>query len=457
MLLSDLRGRDVAILGAGREGQAAWRRLHAVAPEQAVTVYSENGFDEVQAPAEGRDQLISGPLDGALLAGHEVLIRSPGISPYREPLITARAAGAQFTSGTNLWLAENPQARTLCVTGTKGKSTTSALLAHLLHAAGVRAGLAGNIGRPLLDCDAAEADWWVLELSSYQICDLQETPWHATVLNLSDEHLDWHGDAATYRRDKLRLLSLAPEGRRLINAADPELVAETQGLSGLDMFNRSDCIHVDGNRLWDGGLQLPGLANLPGAHNLSNVAAALTILDAIDLRPRLLAQALDTFHGLPHRLCLVGYAGGVRIIDDSLSTTPVATLAALRAFAAEPVTVLIGGLDRGLDWSRHAGALQECLPHAVVGLPDSGAHIIQVLEEGGVRPPGGFHQASDMSAAVRAALNLTPPDGVVLLSPGAPSFPHFQDYADRGRAFWAAARAQGAVPSDQGANNTHAP
>lgn len=78
MLLSDLRGRDVAILGAGREGQAAWRRLHAVAPEQAVTVYSENGFDEVQAPAEGRDQLISGPLDGALLAGHEVLIRSPG-------------------------------------------------------------------------------------------------------------------------------------------------------------------------------------------------------------------------------------------------------------------------------------------------------------------------------------------------------------------------------------------
>ncbi len=453
MLLSDLVGKDVAILGAGREGQAAWHRLHALAPEQAVTVYSENGFDGVQPPAPGRDQLRDGPLDGALLGSHEVLIRSPGISPYREPLVAARKAGAMFTSGTNLWMAGNRQARTLCITGTKGKSTTSALLAHLLEAAGVRAGLAGNIGRPLLDCDADQADWWVVELSSYQICDLVETPWHATVLNLSDEHLDWHGDAATYRRDKLRLLSLAPEGRRLINAGDPHLLNETRGLPGLETFNERQGIHVEAGSLWDGQRSLPGLKHVPGPHNLSNLAAALTILDFIDLRPddQALGRALETFHALPHRLSLVGHWGDVRLVDDSLSTTPVATLAALRAFADSPVTVLLGGLDRGLDWSQHAMALQACGPHALIGLPDNGERILAALAEGGLKPAAGMHQAANMAAAVEIARQLTPAGGVVLLSPGAPSFPHYQDYAARGRAFWSAASALGAVPVDHDA------
>ncbi len=396
MLVSDLVGRDVAILGAGREGQSAWRRLHALAPDQAVTVYSERGFDDVEAPAPRRDRLVSGPLDGEQLASHDILVRSPGISPYRAPLAAAREAGVAFTSGTNLWMAENPGPRTLCITGTKGKSTTSALLAHLLRAAGARAGLAGNIGRPLLDCDPAEADWWVVELSSYQICDLVEAPWHATVLNLSDEHLDWHGDAATYRRDKLRLLTLAPEGRRLINAADPELLRASRGLPGLDTFNDPHGIHVEGGELRDGDQPLPGLTQLPGAHNLANLAAALSILDAIKLRPGDLSRSLESFHGLPHRQSLVGWLGDVRLVDDSLSTTPVATLAALRAFAGLPVTVLLGGLDRGLDWSQHAASLRDLAPHAVIGLPDSGGRIREVLTAGGLRagcrlsPGGGY-------------------------------------------------------------------
>jgi len=455
VLLSDLVGKDVAILGAGREGQAAWHRLNALAPDQAVTVYSESGFDDVQPPAPGRDQLLGGPLDGALLGNHEVVIRSPGISPYREPLVAARKAGVTFTSGTNLWMAANPQARTLCITGTKGKSTTSALLAHLLCAAGARTGLAGNIGRPLLECDATQADWWVVELSSYQICDLVETPWHATVLNLSDEHLDWHGDAATYRRDKLRLLSLAPEGRRLINADDPHLLHETRDLPGLDTFNDRQRIHVDAGSLWDGQRPLPGLKHVPGPHNLSNLAAVLTILDLIGLRPegQDLVRALETFHGLPHRLALVGHRGEVRLVDDSLSTTPVATLAALRAFIDTPVTVLLGGLDRGLDWSQYAKALQACAPHALIGLPDNGERILAALADGGFNPAAGMHQAADMAAALETALQLTPAGGVVLLSPGAPSFPHYQDYAARGRAFWSAASALGAVPVDRDAGN----
>ncbi len=434
--LSDLVGRDVALLGVGREGLAAWRRLRALDPEQPLTLYSEGPVpDEVRAMFGDRDRLVTGPLDGGALGRHEVLVRSPGVSPYREPLIAAGLAGARITTGTNLWMAEHRRARTLCVTGTKGKSTTSALLAHLLEAAGQRVRLAGNIGVPLVACDPNDADWWVLELSSYQLCDLEERPWLGVLLNLSDEHLDWHQGAANYRRDKLRLAELAPEGRLVANREDPTLVSALAGRPDTVWFNDPGGVHVRDGGLWDGASPMPGLARLPGKHNLANLAAALTVLDLLGHRPRNLAAALETFQGLPHRLASLGERDGMRYVDDSLSTTPVATLAALQALEGEPVTVLVGGLDRGLDWAQHAVAFRAAAPHALVGLPDSGPAILDALRGAGLSPPGGVHLAADMPSAVRQAQRVTPPGGVVLLSPGAPSFPHYSDYAARAAAF----------------------
>ena len=445
LVIRDLLDRNVAILGAGREGLAVRDRLRALAPAQVLTLYSEAPPDaETMASLGERDRLQIGPLDGDRLARHDIIVRSPGISPYRSALRVARAAGVSFTTGTNLWMAEHPQARTLCITGTKGKSTTSALLHHLLREAGARVGLAGNIGVPLVSCAANSADWWVVELSSYQICDLEATPWLTLFLNLSDEHLDWHQGTDHYRRDKLRLARLAPDGRLFANGADPVLRAALEDRPDTHWFNQAPGVHLAEHRLWEGGRPLPQLPAAPGDHNLVNLAAALAVADALDLRPDSLARACDAFEGLPHRLTTLGSVRGIRLVDDSLSTTPVATLAALQALHDLPaVTVLVGGMDRGLDWSQHAEAFKAAAPHALVALPDNGARVLEALGSGGLAPPAGLHLAADMSEAVTRALALTPAGGAVLLSPGAPSFPHYADYRERAAAFADAVKALG--------------
>ena len=155
------------------------------------------------------DRVICGPLSRVALEGYDLLIRSPGISPYRQSLQHAKSAGVEITTPSNLWFAAHPQEKTICVTGTKGKSTTSTLIAHALQSCGHRVRLAGNIGLPLLSCEDRNVDWWVIELSSYQLTDLMAAPTVAVILNLTAEHLDWHGGEQAYRRDKLRLAELA--------------------------------------------------------------------------------------------------------------------------------------------------------------------------------------------------------------------------------------------------------
>jgi UDP-N-acetylmuramoylalanine--D-glutamate ligase len=204
----------VAILGVGREGQAAWRYLHTRHPAMQLTLVAETEPDrDFMEQLTERDRLWTGPLAEAGLEDFDILIRSPGISIYRNSIQRASAAGANITTPSNLWFEAHAEQNTICITGTKGKSTTSALLAHMLESCGYRVGLAGNIGLPLLACDHRGVDWWVIELSSYQLADLEADPAISVVLNLSPEHLDWHGNAQNYRDDKLRLVKLTEIGR----------------------------------------------------------------------------------------------------------------------------------------------------------------------------------------------------------------------------------------------------
>jgi len=342
-----------------------------------------------------------------------------------------------FTTASTLWFAEHPGARTIAITGTKGKSTTSALTAHLLNAAGLRAVACGNIGQPMLDVDPSGVDWWVIELSSYQLCDLDAAPELGCITNLSPEHLGWHGGWDNYRADKLRLASLVQAGGLFANHADAGLREALAGFAGTQWFNHPDGWHEDQGRLRFADhaqprLELPGA---PGAHNLSNLAAALSLAAAVRSLPEALQKTLDAFTGLPHRLRLLGERDGIRYVDDSLSTTPVATLAALEALRGAPVTLLVGGLDRGLDWRPHLPAFRAMTPQAIVAMPDNGPHILAQLAGGGLAPAGGMHLAANLAAAVELAQRLTARGGVILLSPGAPSFPHFADYRARGQAF----------------------
>lgn len=438
MQVPDFESGRVAILGIGREGRAAREYLRKRYPGIRLALITESPPDtEFEQQLTRADRLITGPLSEAGLEAFDILVRSPGISPYRESIKRACAAGAHVTTPSNLWFAEHPGENTICITGTKGKSTTSSLLAHMLESCGFRVQLAGNIGLPLLSCDPGEIDWWVIELSSYQLADLVAKPAVSVILNLSSEHLDWHGDESTYRKDKLRLVTLAGNGPLIANAADPALSETLAGRANTLWFNSQEGVRACGEKLFDGCCELQAVLpeGLPGAHNRANAAAALTVLRVINADFSSGLASLASFRCLPHRLQTVGGSGGVRYINDSISSTPVATAAALETFSGEKVTLIVGGLDRGLDWTPYMDRIRHNLPHAVIGIPDNGARIISEMRQADITPGQGLHALPDLAAAVELARKITPAGGIVLLSPGAPSFPQFADYRDRGRQF----------------------
>ena len=438
MKKADLIGRKVGILGLGREGRAARKYLKFITPELELALICESPPDRAFAAQLGeKDRLITGPLSRARLEQFDLLVRSPGISPYRPSVQAAMQAGVEITTASNLWFSAHPGEKTICVSGTKGKSTTSALIAHALRSCAYRVSLAGNIGRPLLSCSDKNVDWWVIELSSFQLTDLDTKPSVAVMLNLSEDHLDWHGNERVYQRDKLRLVELAGDSPVIANAADPVLVDALSARTDIIWFNSTSGMHVEGSSVLDGEEVLPLRVpeELPGAHNLANIAAALAVLKVIGADVLRAARGIDSFQSLPHRLQLVGERDGVRFVNDSIASSPVATAAALEALSTRPVTLIIGGLDRGLDWAPYIKAFKSGMPQAIIAIPDNGPRIVETLQNSGLHAERGFHEVADLAVAVELAEKLTVSGGVVLLSPGAPSFGQFADYRDRGRKF----------------------
>lgn len=438
MRFDELENARVAILGAGREGQAVWRQIRRRFPHKQLSFFAEADIEPefLQALDPDIDNYQIAPLDFDSLKNFDVLVRSPGVSPYRDVLQRLRAAGKQFTSASSLWFAENPNAKTICISGTMGKSTTAKLLAHLLSHAGVKVCLAGNIGRHMLDSEDADIDWWVIELSSYQLSDLQAAPDVALLLNLSEEHVDWHGGVERYAADKLRLAELTGSGCVVANFTDTKLAKSLADKPAVIWFNHEKTWQaLEAAVSGANAVRVPAPESLAGAHNMQNLAAALTVVDVLGLKIENLDAALASFRGLPHRQQFIGEKNGVRYINDSISTTPVSVAAALQAVGTNHVVLLLGGLDRGLDWREFAAQLAEKTPYAIITMPDNGPDISNALIKADVKPAGGLHSAPQLADAVALAQEIVPCKGCILLSPGAPSFPQFKDYADRGRQF----------------------
>ena len=435
MRLADLAGRRVAVWGYGREGRAALAALRARFPAQRVALLC-SAEEAAGLAADAAVEVIADPPDAARLRAFDVVIKSPGISPYKAPVPEAIAAGVCFVSGSALWFAENPRARTICVTGTKGKSTLSALIAHLLRALGLRTALAGNIGLPLLEllAPAPAPDWWVIELSSFQTRDFGGAPTLAVINNLYEEHLDWHGTRAHYAADKLALATRAVT--LLVNAAQPELLAASAAHPQRLTFGAADGWHVRDGAVWRAHERVLGRDELPlpGAHNAQNVCAALAALEAVGADARAAAAHVATFRALPHRLQRLGERDGVEYVNDSIATTPYATIEALRSLAGRPTSVLVGGFDRGVDWTPFVDYVRTQPPHAIVAGGANGARIAAAL--GAIAAPAfALRTVESLAQALDAARALTPRGGAILLSPGAPSFDQFADYAARGREF----------------------
>ncbi|WP_448610367.1 UDP-N-acetylmuramoyl-L-alanine--D-glutamate ligase [Geodermatophilus sp. URMC 60] len=435
MRLAELAGQRVGVWGHGREGRAAVRAALTAGAAEVVVV------DAV--PPADLPPGVRARTDVAELADCDVVFRSPGISPYREDA-RALAARTTLTSGTGVALAEFAarDVPTLCVTGTKGKSTTSALAAVVLTAAGRPAVHAGNIGTPLLDVllDGAVTDApsthptsLVVEVSSYQAAAVEGWSGWGAVTSLSPEHLDWHGDVATYYRDKLHVFAACVPGSVVVGAS-ARSIAE-QHLDPAVLVDPADVVPE---------ARLAGfpLERLSGVHNVANlhVALAACVRMGVDLErsAEAVRAAVAGFRALPHRLSPVATRNGVTFVDDTLSTTPVSVRAAIDAFAGRQVTLIAGGQDRGLDHTDLAAAVvARGGTVQVLTIPDTGARFAADLRAAaaaaGVDAP--VTETASLADAVAAALRSARPGGLVLLSPGAPSYNRFRNYEELARTY----------------------
>jgi UDP-N-acetylmuramoylalanine--D-glutamate ligase len=424
---SDLRGARAGVWGLGMEGLANLRKLTALGADPVLVDDRVPG----EGPA-GRPVLTIAGGGLAALSGCDVVVKSPGVSRYLPEVAELEARGIPVAGGLGLWLAEADRDRVVCVTGTKGKSTTTAIAGHLLRRWGYRCVVGGNIGAPPWDPahPAPDADYWVIETSSYQATDLAYSPPVVAVTSLHPDHLDWHGDVETYYRDKLSACS-QPGADLTVANGDSGLLAQRAALLGprVEWVRAGD----DPDATWMAPL------GLLGAHNRRNALIARACLRALGVPQAsdgaALAGAAGGFTPLASRLQVIGEIGGVTFVDDSLSTNVLPTLAALDAFGGRRVALIAGGHDRGIDYGPlAAGLAARGTPTLVLAVPDSGPRIQAAIE---AASPGKVEVAAcaGLAAAVERGFRWAVPDGVVLLSPAAPSFGHYRNYRERGDAF----------------------
>jgi UDP-N-acetylmuramoylalanine--D-glutamate ligase len=445
--LTDLRDRRVVVWGTGREGAAAVNAIAPMGPADLVAV--EDRQTAFARPKEWTSivaalaPLRTGPEAYEAVLAADVVVRSPVIGQTHPWIIEARRRGVAITGGTALWMADHAD-RTIGITGSKGKSTTTSLVHHLLTAVGRPNVLGGNIGVAALSLP--ESELYVLELSVYQCADLDDSPQVAAVTSLYPEHLDWSGSEENYYRDKLRLLAHRP-GQVVVNAND-ERVTERLLAFGPDLAvlatGQPDTFHVadapDGPRWIMAGAEalFPRARLRPvGRHNEANLCIALGVLQSVGVdcvaRREVLGDALDTFQGLSHRLEPIVDPSGITFVDDSISTIPQSTIHAIEAYADLPLTVLLGGEDRGVDYAPlHDFLAERQIVATIIGLPDSGPRIVAALKDIATLT---ILSANDLLSAVRLARDVTPAGGAVLLSPAAPSYGRYDNFEHRSRVF----------------------
>ena len=447
-----LHQRRIALLGLGVENRALAHFLHAHQIPFAVC-----DVRDPATPVEGVQQwrIGEGYLDD--LTDFDLLFRTPGLPTLDPRLRAARRCGVEVSSQTRLFLQLCP-APVLGITGTKGKGTTTALLHALLAtdpAARVFSG--GNIGRPPLEfIDELQAtDRVVLELSSFQLQDLDQSPHIAVVLSVTEDHLDYHVDRAEYVAAKKPVCCYQTHGDILIvnwDCPTARAFAEESPAALWSFSTTSPSIPgawVAAGQLWaccprTQPIAICPVVDLPlrGQHNWSNVVAAVAGALAFGAPATHFAEALCTFEGLPHRLEYVAERDGVTYYNDSLATTVDATCAALRAFDA-PLLLIVGGASKGADFSTLGTTIAEANVRAVLLIGQEAPRIAAAIQQAGTG--GIIHCCRDLPQALDAARRLAQTGDVVLLSPACASFDQFSSYAERGDLFKRLVRTVGVV------------
>lgn len=431
----------VAIIGYGVEGQAALRYFGERGEQ--LTVFDENAAVKKKMPAGVEFKHAT---TNFLANGFDIVVRSPAVRP--DKIIT----DGTRTSVTQLFL-ENCPAPIIGVTGTKGKGTTASLIFEILKAAGKRVHLAGNIGRPAIDLlpDVSPRDIVVLELSSFQLWDVTISPQTAVVLMMEPDHMDVHRDMDEYITAKANI-------RRFQTLENVCLYHPKNALSRRIAETQSAQLAKSQQKHWQKQARRYGIPDdgqvyikdetffvgehaicpvselrLPGPHNRMNACAAMSAAICYTYNDAAIIEALRSFSGLEHRLEMVRELKGVTYINDSFSSAPGATIAAIRSFDA-PEVLICGGYDRGLDFSELAEAIktkQDIQVVAIGATAQAIANSLQAVEFKNII----VLQTPNLQTIVKTARQHAAPGSVVLFSPGCPSFDMFANFSERGHAF----------------------
>lgn len=450
-MISDWKDKKIGILGLGIEGVSTAHFLSTTGA--VITVLDKNEEKDVnQTLLSGVKKLgvsfIFGKEYLKQIDTYDVIVRSPGIKTLTPELVAAREKGITVTSQTQMFLDACP-CPVIGVTGTKGKGTTSTLIAEMLKKEGFDTYIGGNIGLPPLTFlnKLTPKSRVVLELSSFQLQDVTKSPHIAVMLMVTSEHLDYHADTYEYVEAKRNILRFqTKEDFAVINR---DYVASLES----DIHTEGEVYYVSRERSTQRGCYIKDNAVyislkedneekivntddilLPGKHNLENICAATLAAILCGVKVYSIASVLKTFKGLEHRLELIAEKNGVKYYDDSFSTTPETAIAAIEAFSA-PEILILGGSHKGSDFSQLGLTIREAKNiKAIIGI---GVEWEKIHDEIGELKKEILivEGAKDMQTIVQAASRIAEKGDVVLLSPACASFDMFKNYKERGNQF----------------------
>ena len=451
-LRKQITGKKVCLLGFGREGQSTYRLIRKYFPEMPITVADRNPRIKDIQPLARQDENVDFRTGNGYLAGlneYDIIFKSPGIPLFKlNGIIPAR----KITSQTDIFL-KVYRDQIVGITGTKGKSTTSSLIRHIVGLKDPDALLVGNIGIPPFDVynKINHSSVIIFEMSSHQLEVLSRGPRIALILNIFPEHLDHFRDITAYQSSKLNITHFQNEWDYLISNADDPLLSDA--LSGLDMKRIQmqysmvqdvdiGCMKYNGQIKYinkDEEVLFPysNLFKLKGDHNIQNMMASLITCKLLNVPDEVIIEGYSTFQGLRHRLEYIGEYGGVRFYDDSIATIPEAAIEAIKSLRRVD-TIILGGFDRDLDYSYLISFLLTGKIKNIICTGEAGKRIYEEIK---FRNAGkklcfakNYHEVFDY---IRKVSN---PGETCLLSPAAASYDMFRNFEERGDEFARLAR-----------------
>lgn len=444
----NFKNKKVAVLGWGINGLDICKYLLKTGAD--ITIFDKKEASELDFSGidirKVRFILGSKYLEKGL-ANYDFIFRAPGVYRYLPEIIDAEIKGSVITSVTKLFFDLCP-AKIIGVTGTKGKGTTSTLIYEILKNDGKEVYLAGNIGAPIMELlpKLKPSSWVVLEMSSFQLIDLTKSPHIAVILNITEDHLDWHKDRSEYVTAKTHLVRYQNNKDYCVLAYDYKDSGNFSKLTKGSVFYFSNSKKVKGSYVEDGKIKLEvgkmiktiGNTNklpLLGKHNQENVCAAVCASYLSGSSINSIKQSVFKFKGLEHRLESVGEVKGVKFYNDSFSTNPQTTIAAIKSFSV-PLTIILGGSDKELRYEEMSKVIADgSIVKNIALIGDIAGIIKKSLNKSGYK--GEIHELGyqNMVSIVKYCREITQTGGVVLLSPATASFDMFKDYKERGGKF----------------------